>query len=499
MFGWLKALLDIIKNISSSIDEYKKDTVVQSLPTLTYVNRAKKLIDLNKLEEAEKFLLQALELPHEDALVYKYLGFVYEKMGELQKAADNFQISADINPQDKTIWQKLGFALISVKEYERAEKAFDNANKVQAGNSDTFTGWGMALMKMQKFELAREKFSIASGINRYNFSAVFLCAVMEVKLEMYDKAEAKLSFLANVSPNEANTFEFARLKALKGDVDNAIHYLNKSLAYNPNMLPGYILLGQLLAKKFDLENSVNAFMDAENRDLKNVDLYLEWGKVLFDFERLEQAKEKLEKAFEFEPDNVEVCANLGLCYVKLNNFERAVELFDKVLKVEPENIKVKQANAIIAYEKGDIEKALEVFKADDENYLNCFYIARCYEKLHNDVKTREYYEVTIRLNPKYVLAYESFVKYLLGQKDYIEAQRKLRKALKYEENNLVLLNLLFFVSNILVKENLCEYNIKETLAIADKIESIKPDSFEYPEQKAELEKLLCNIKESDLN
>ena len=352
MFGWLKELFNIIKNISLSIDEYKKDTVVQSLPTLTYVNRAKKLIDANKFNEAEKFLLQALELPHEDALVYKYLGITYEKMGEFEKAVENFQTSADINPQDKNIWQKLGYALISVKKYEQAEKAFENANKVAAGNTDTFTGWGMALMKQQKYELARDKFATAANINRYNFSAVFLCAVMEVKLEMYDKAEMKLSFLANVCPNEANTFEFARLKALKDDVENAIHYANKSLSFNPNMLPAYILLGQLYAKKFDFESSLKAFETAENRDLKDLSLYLEWGKILFEFEKYELAKEKFEKAHEYDNDNV--CANFGLCLVEMKKFDDAKLFLEKVLNKDCENIKVKQAYSIIAYENGDV-------------------------------------------------------------------------------------------------------------------------------------------------
>lgn len=478
-----------------SIDNYKKDTVVQSLPTLAYVNRAKKLIDANKLKEAEGFLLQALELPHEDALVYKYLGIVYEKMGEFEKAVENFQTSADINPQDKNIWQKLGYALISVKRYDQAEKAFDNANKVSAGNTETFTGWGMALMKQKKYELARDKFANASNINRYNFSAVFLCAVMEVKLGMYDKAEMKLSFLANVCPNEANTFEFARLKYLKNDIENAIHYANKSLSFNPNMLPAYVLLGKLHAKNFNIEDSFKAFETAENRDLKDVNLYLEWGKVLLGFEKYEQAEEKLRKAFDYDGENIDLWANLGFCLVNTNKQEEAKILFEKVLAKDVENFKVKQAYSIIAYENGEIEKALEFFRTNDEDFLNCYYMAKCYEKFGDNIKTRDYYEAAINHNPKFLKAYNDYVRYLIEKQDYTEAQRKLRKALKHDGENFDLLNLMFFVSYILVKENLYEYNIKETLAIAKKIEEVNSEMFEYPELKAELEKLLQNDSE----
>ena len=237
MSDWLKNVVEKIKHLSSSIDKFKEETVIQSLPSYTYVNRAKVLIEKNRYEEAKKILLEALELPQKDALVYKYLGSVYEKLGDFENSVEAYQTSADLNPQDKIIWQRLGFALMSVKKYDNAEKSFENANKVQSGNSDTYTGWGMALMKLNKYSEAHDKFIEAAKHNKYNFTAIFLCAVMEIKLGMYDKAEMKLTFLANVSPNANNTFEFARLKAIKNDFDSAIHYAKKSLDFNKKMLP----------------------------------------------------------------------------------------------------------------------------------------------------------------------------------------------------------------------------------------------------------------------
>ena len=49
---------------------------------------------------------------------------------------------------------------------------------------------------------------------------------------------------------------------------------------------------------------------------------------------------------------------------------------------------------------------------------------------------------------------------------------------------------MFYVSYILVKEDLCEYNIREAISLANGIAE-----FRYPELKAELEILLKNIKE----
>lgn len=488
MFGWIKNIYEKVSVLSKNIDLYKKDTIIQSLPSISYVNRAKKFIEKNDYASAEQILKEALELPQKDALVYKYLGAVYERTARNELALKNYQISADLDPHDKNVWQRLGFMLISVGKFENAEKSFDNANKIQAGNSDTYTGWGMALMKMKKYSEAREKFIHASKLNRYNYSALFLSAVMEIKLGIYDKADSKLAFLTKVNPNESNTFEYARLKALKDDVDNAIHYALISLDYNSKMLPAYILLGQLYAKKLDKLTSLSYFEKASCLGFENPNLYLEWGKCLVKFENYEEAKEKLLKANELLPDDVDIMSNLGLCYVSCKEFFEAEQFLNKVIEKDNENSVVKQTLGIIAYEKGEYDKAISILKFNDEDAINCYYIARCYEKKFDDTKTKEYYETSVRLNDKNINTYLGYANYLIKKGEYAEAQRKLRKAIKFDENNIALLNLMFYVSYILVKDNICDYNLKEVLSIASKIESI--GVFDYPEKKQELADIL---------
>lgn len=140
---------------------------------------------------------------------------------------------------------------------------------------------------------------------------------------------------------------------------------------------------------------------------------------------------------------------------------------------------------------------MEFFRSDDENYINAYYLAKCYEKQNNDTKVKDYYESAVRINPHYVKAFEGYVRYLMAQDEWLEAQRKLRKALKYEPQNILLLNLMFYVSYVLVKDNVCEYNVKETISFANTIEEIAPELFEYPEQKLELEKLLTGFSERE--
>ena len=55
MSDWLEKLINKIQNISDKIDNYKEDTVIQSLPSVAYVNRAKKYIENGKFEVLRTF------------------------------------------------------------------------------------------------------------------------------------------------------------------------------------------------------------------------------------------------------------------------------------------------------------------------------------------------------------------------------------------------------------------------------------------------------------
>ena len=494
MFDRLKDILDKIRKMNVTIDQYKKDTIIQSLPSLAYVNRAKKLIDSKQYQEAECILNSALNLPHEDALVYKYLGIIAEKTSRKDDAIIAYKKAAKINPNDKDIWRLLGFVLVSVNLAGEAADAFENANKINPMNSDIFTGWGMSLLKQKKYNDAHEKFTQASTIDKYNFMAMLLSAIVEIKLERYDDAETKLKFLSSVSPNESNTYEYAHLKYLRNDYNSALHYAKKALTFNDKMLPAYVLIGEIYYKLKDEKNSLAAYDMAYEKELINESLYLEWGTALHVFEKYDEAREKFEKVLAAQPERVEALEGLALCYAYTGQTEAAEGILNGLSEEEQKKDTSVKAKAFIAFRNENFAQAVELFKEvlknNEYDSRLVYYIAKSYESLQNDILTKEYYEKSINENPDHMLSYIDYTNWLIKQNDYTECQRKLRRALKNDGSNLDVLNLLFYVSYILVKDNVCEYNVKETLNIADKIIAINGESFKYWKEKDELTEIL---------
>lgn len=497
MLNRFKKIAEYIRKLNFSIDKYKEDTIVQSLPSKAIVNRAKKYIDSQEYKGAENILNEALELPQEDALVYKYLGICAEKTGRFDDAMRAYKKSANINQQDKEIWIKLGFSQIQCQLFEEAEKAFENANKINPSHTDVYAGWGMSLMKQKRYSEAHEKFVEAVRLNKYNFMAMLLAAIMEIRLERYEDAELKLNFLSTVAPNETNTYEYAHLKYIKKDYSNAEYYAKKALEFNPAMLNPYLILGKIYRKQLELQKAEAVFEEALRHNPSAPNLFYEWGVTAQYFENYELAKEKFEKVLELSPEEGFAKAGLGLTYAALGNIEDAEPLVYAELEKEPECYLAIKGKAMILFKKSDYENSIELFKKilkeDSTDYACNYYIAKSYEHIGNNILTKEYYENAVKRFPALIKAYIDYSNYLIQKNDYAEAQRKLRKAVKADENNIEILNLLFHVSYILVKENLCEYNVKEVIALGDKIISLNPEAFKYNDEKTELENILNNL------
>ena len=399
-----------------------------------------------------------------------------------------YKKSAKLNPQDKNVWHKLGLVQINIRDYENAEKSFEEADKVSPMNTDIQTGWGMSLLKQKKYVEAHDKFTNALKINRYNFSAMLLSAIVETRMGKYDEADKKLTFLISANANEGCLYEYANLHFIKENYDAAINYAQKSLIHNAKMLPAYLLLIKSYSFKFDYANAKKIYEEALQQELSGSYLYLEWANSLVRLYHFNEAIDFYKKALEYDLDLKEAQEGLAFCYVQTGDISKAQE----ILAILEDTSELYEINGVLEYNYGNIENAISLFKTallkNPKFYYTYINLAKCYEKTKNDNMVKDSYDKLTKFNEEYVKAYVEYAKYLINKEDFKDAQRKLRKACKLENNNQEILNLLFYTCYRLVKENLSEYNVKEAISIADSIKE-----FEYPDFRAELEEILKNI------
>ena len=491
MFNKLKQIYENIKNLNHSVENYKNDSIVQSLPTVALVNKAKKYIEKNDYENAKKTLESALDISTQDARIYKYLGLIYEREKSFTQAAEYLEKAATINKNDKDIWYRLGMNSLYSNKLDRAIEAFETANKLNPNNTDIYTGWGMTYMRMKKYALAKDKFNMAAQISKYNYTAILLSAVMEIRCGEYHTAEDKLRFLSKVAPNESSNYEYAHLKLLQSKYDEALEYAKKAIAINPKMLPAYFILTEIYSIRKEYENTQITFYKALSEGLDSSILHFEWGKAYIRLYEFSKAKQEFELAIEKETDFIE--AKIGLALTKA--YENDFSLLDELKEKNSSNVYIQEAMGLEYLFNREINNAEEMFKkalkTDSNQTYNLYNLVKVYKEQNNNYKIQEYYDKFLEINPNNTDILTEYAQYLISVSDYEEANRKLNKAHKLNPDNTNVLNMLFLTQYTLVKKNICEYNIKEAISLANK--AIELGSFEYTPQKQELENMLNNL------
>lgn len=483
MFDYLKKILEQVRQISESVDDYKKLSPSGAMPAVAQVNKALKLLKKNKIDEAEALLLEAEELYPASETVFRTLGYVYELRKDFEKAAVYFQKALNHNPIKKDLFMRLGYAQLSARLNEKARKTFERALKVFPLDAEVITGYGMALYRLEDFEEARKQFVKAFSIDARNLNALFLTATIDTMVGDYDRAETRLSLLVKLAPNTANLYEYAKLKKLKGDFDAAEKLGLRALETNKKFLPAYILLAEVAQTKFDFDKALEWLQIAEENELDSAALYMARANIYMFNEDFESALAAYRKVLEFEQaKNTDM--KVLICEVLLGNLDGKEEVIKTMTEGE-ENEAAYMLLGVWNYKTGNLVAAEEFFKKALQITLKLpivyYRLAKIYQAQGDAYKAEKYFNLEIEKNPYHLIAHKDFIEYLINKGNFEDARFKTKNALKLFPENSELENLLFYAGFRLVDVQTSDYNVKELLKLAEKLE--EKATFLYADEK----------------
>jgi len=225
---------------------------------------------------------------------------------------------------------------------------------------------------------------------------------------------------------------------------------------------------------------------------------ISWGISLQGFELYEESNEKFRKAIEINDKNDLGFASVATSFYKMKEYDNSLIYLNKTLEINPENYYAMDTLGQINLERENYKEAInyftQVLKHSAKLTNNYGKIAKAYFMDGNIQKADEFYRKAIEYQPNEIQSYLDYAQFLIEQKDYAQALKRLQKANKIDDKNLDCLNLLFSVNYILAKENVSDYNIESALKIAAKIEKDYPDLFLYKEEMRELKIIMENGK-----
>ncbi|MBI4854508.1 MAG: tetratricopeptide repeat protein [Acidobacteria bacterium] len=172
-------------------------------------------------------------------------------------------------------------------------------------------------------------------------------------------------------PKEAKkAYEKGSKSAKKGNMPEALEYLNQAIGLYPKYFDAHMALGELHAKAKDLTSAESAFLQAIEIKPKSAEAKFHLGVILIKTGKSNEAIEKLRQAIELGDASANTHLFLGVALMNTKNFEESEKMLVKALDIG-----------------GNLQPSIRIYLAD------------CYERWGKTDKTIEQLEAYVRQAP----------------------------------------------------------------------------------------------------
>ena len=182
-------------------------------------NMALASIDLGELEMAEAHYRESLAIEPQ-AAIYSDLGFVLERQGLPEDAAEAYRRALELDPELHSAHYNLGASLARSGDYEDAEVHLRAALETDA-NTQTYTGLGVVQWQQGRTDEAIANLKAAIEANPKNAAAYDYLGTIYIEQDRLEDAEATYRLLTRNQPSAAAHQELAEVLVRLGRADEA--------------------------------------------------------------------------------------------------------------------------------------------------------------------------------------------------------------------------------------------------------------------------------------
>ena len=496
----IKQIAEKIKKANKLVNDYNRLGKTPCIPTNAFINMANSMYMIGCYKEAEDLLQNAIGFPSKSSNALINLGVIKQTTGDFKQAI-KFYLAAykkdNKNTKALSLW---GNCLAMMGKTDEAINKYEHAIRLNKEDADVYLSWGALLIKKKSYNAAKEKLELAVKYNNKDARPLYMLSIVEIETGDLDSALDKLLWIIDATENNFEALHnIAYIYFKKKDYDNAISYAKKSLAIFQHKVETYLLLGDIYAIKNKEKESLQFYEMAEMNNLKTFFLYMSWAISLQKFNHHNKAIEKLHCANDcLNSKKVdEVYARLALSYFRTNQKELAIKHKDIALSLNSKNYMANSIAAEIEMDNKDYKRALDYLKDCEEDFENkghnYMLMALCYEALNDNANTKNYFNKALDYSTEDEIISENYCTFLNKNKEFDLTKKKL-KTLSNKTNNINILNLYFSALYNLAKQDGYKYNIEKAIEIANKIENINNNKFQYTDKKEELKGLLRNYE-----
>jgi tetratricopeptide (TPR) repeat protein len=382
-----------LQAFTSVLADYPEDvpTLIDEGLTLSYMGR---------LDEALTVLEKAAAIQPNNELIHRHLGDVFEKKGDMQKSADQYERALQLAPSGAPFIPLLETKLAFVR--------------------------GALYMAKGKAADARSEYEKVIAADPHNYIARFNLATIYHDLGDLARAQDMLVSLKNDNPADLGVrLRLGALYLEEGDSEQAVHELEEIVAKGEDT-PQAQQAAQILANiksagaqkpqpSSTVDELIASYRAAVGKNPDDRQAWFELGLLYAQLHRRDEAIEALENVIRLGADDARALAMLGGLYDEAGEADKSIEALSRALDLE-HNLDQKQKLARQlalelakkAFNAGETDEAEKEFKEIiDENkddYIAHFFLALIYARKEKiDDAIAEYKEV-LRIVPGHAFA-----------------------------------------------------------------------------------------------
>ena len=448
-----------------------------------------------KIKEAIEEFRKAVDVEPGSFSIHQSLGIAYFEAGAFSQAEKEFQTLLKIDAQNPDSYKYLALLSLAQGETDKAEAYYRNVVGLDPELADSYFALAGLYVRQKNYSQAIQvlkKLIKNKPENRKSY--IQLAGVLN--LDGKKKEAARLLKRARLLFPDDQKMDFAlgAIYELQEKWSSAARVYEKLVEVQPNSISLNYRLARVYAELKQYDQVIERYqviLDLAPRDVRTLSIA---GLFFYRLEKKEEALKIFQKVLQIDPKNIEAKIVVAHLYEAMNRRPEAIKAYQDVIVLKPDDIKAHLKLAYMYLQEDEFQKALDLlegkeiqgrsiyfirgfasfklkkqeqavdffrraisFSPDDE--VSHFYLAVVYEQI-GDLPLAIYeFKETIRLNPKFVEAY-NYLAYTYAERGIHldEAVELANKALSFEPENGAYLDTLAWVH---YKKGMLDLALKE--------------------------------------
>lgn len=317
------------------------EACVEEVPGDVYAlrNLAQVYLSLNRLDDAENMLRQALEHEKQDPTLYVVLGRTLSRRGDFAAAEELFEHARKMDPDYAGTLVALASLAAARNRFDQAEAYYRQAIEMDPGTTgpDAYVELGMMYLSLLRYDDARKAFNSAIEIEALNgFARAGLGSILAEEGK-FDEAEEEFRIANRFEPGQPVFMaNLAGLYDKKREYDKAKALAEQALAINDSCAPALNNLGLIMKHLGDMDKAIELFERVLDSQPAYLACRLNLAQCYLARQEEEKAAEQFEQVLRYNPAVPSALVNLGVYHFKRGRPDQALQLFQRALRADPD-------------------------------------------------------------------------------------------------------------------------------------------------------------------